>query len=70
MSLEAIAFRETLTRGVDEPSPTVIRRGHADGSQGCWVVVAGSGERVGRPPPPDLLEREPADSPVFDGIKR
>ena len=51
MRLEATAFRETLTRGVDEPSPTIIRRGHAGGNQGCWTVVAEPGERVGRPPP-------------------
>ncbi len=50
---------------VDLPSPCVVARGHANGTQGCWLLCQ-RGRRV--PPPPDkLLEREPPDSPIFTG---
>lgn len=64
MHLEARAFKEVLKVCVDLPSPSVIARGHADGNQGDWQLVAGAGEVVGGPPP-DLLRDEPPDSPIF-----
>lgn len=41
---------EGETLSIDSPMPSIIARGHADGNQGDWRLVAEEGELVSSSP--------------------
>lgn len=64
MKIIAWAFQQWMESSIEAPMPSIIARGHADGNQGDWRLVAELGEVIGRPPP-ELLLIEPRDSPIL-----
>jgi len=71
LALSLRVFKESEPRraSIDDPCQTVNARGHADGNQGDWRLVADEGESVGSPPL-SLLLSEPIDSPILRDVKR